>query len=532
PPPPPPPVNNPPDAVDDTFTTEVNTPVSGTVFPNDSDPDGDAFTVTGNTDPANGTVVVNPDGTFTYTPNENFDGSDSFTYTISDGTGSDTATVNIVINDNPIDINDPIETRGIEQPFDEANLDDGTAPNAAALIKTGSFEVVSLDGLASLTVEGTELTDGSGNLLAGGVTIVKSGIEIAFTDIAFDAATSTYTVSYTATLTDDYVHDASDAQVDAAETLAQIPFTIEVMDADGDTASVTRFATILDDAPIALADVDSTESGVASGNVLTGVGGTDINTTDGVADIAGADGFAVPTVVGVSTSDEAVEDGSGLGGLNSTKGTLVLNADGSYTYTANEDAEGVDVFYYSIQDSDGDVSTTSLTINIDGDPIITDLTPQVEGGDVIVDEDDLAPDGSDQSDSTTQPGTFTINAPDGVNDLTVGGVTVIAGGVFVGAPINIPSALGNTMTITGYDANTGVVSYTYTLLAAETHGAAGEDGLFESFPVVLTDTDTGVANDVLSVQVVDDVATAMDDTNGTSAGGTVGGDVVANDVTG
>ena len=46
-----------------------------------------------------GTVLINPDNTVTYTPNENYNGSDSFTYTTSDGQGgTDTATVMITVN--------------------------------------------------------------------------------------------------------------------------------------------------------------------------------------------------------------------------------------------------------------------------------------------------------------------------------------------------------------------------------------------------------------------------------------------------
>ncbi|WP_188375416.1 Ig-like domain-containing protein, partial [Winogradskyella haliclonae] len=93
--------NEPPVANDDTNTTEVDTPVSGTVLSNDFDPDGDPITVTGNTDPANGTVVVNPDGTYTYTPNPGFEGEDSFEYTICDDNtptpACDTATVTIQV---------------------------------------------------------------------------------------------------------------------------------------------------------------------------------------------------------------------------------------------------------------------------------------------------------------------------------------------------------------------------------------------------------------------------------------------------
>lgn len=53
----------------------------------DFDPDGNAITVISNTDPTNGTVTINADGAFDYTPNANFNGSDSFTYstTLIDG---------------------------------------------------------------------------------------------------------------------------------------------------------------------------------------------------------------------------------------------------------------------------------------------------------------------------------------------------------------------------------------------------------------------------------------------------------------
>ncbi|MCT8341286.1 Ig-like domain-containing protein, partial [Flavobacteriaceae bacterium TK19130] len=98
------PGNEAPIANADTNTTEQDTPVSGNVLPNDYDPDGDPIAVTGNTDPSNGTVTVNPDGSYTYTPNPGFVGEDTFEYTICDN-GSpalcDTATVTIqVLPDN------------------------------------------------------------------------------------------------------------------------------------------------------------------------------------------------------------------------------------------------------------------------------------------------------------------------------------------------------------------------------------------------------------------------------------------------
>jgi hypothetical protein len=57
------------------------------VLANDSDPDGDALSVASFTQPKQGAVVQNKDGTLTYTPAAGFTGSDSFSYTVSDGRG-------------------------------------------------------------------------------------------------------------------------------------------------------------------------------------------------------------------------------------------------------------------------------------------------------------------------------------------------------------------------------------------------------------------------------------------------------------
>ena len=98
------PVNDVPTGTGDTKTTPEDAPVSGAV--SGSDVDGDALTYTKATDPANGTVTVNVDGTYTYTPNKDYNGTDSFTITISDGKGGNvTVPVNITVtpvNDVPV----------------------------------------------------------------------------------------------------------------------------------------------------------------------------------------------------------------------------------------------------------------------------------------------------------------------------------------------------------------------------------------------------------------------------------------------
>ncbi|UII80576.1 Calx-beta domain-containing protein [Flagellimonas sp. CMM7] len=65
-------------AVDDIFDTEFNTAFNGDVGANDNVPDNSAYTYLPSVDPINGSVVVNLDGTFTYTPNPGFVGTDVF----------------------------------------------------------------------------------------------------------------------------------------------------------------------------------------------------------------------------------------------------------------------------------------------------------------------------------------------------------------------------------------------------------------------------------------------------------------------
>jgi PKD repeat protein len=98
---PPPPPNQAPSAVPDTYSTPQDaalTVAAPGVLANDTDPDGDALIaqLVGST--ANGTVSLQSDGSFTYTPNAGFTGDDSFSYTASDGSLTSTATVTITVN--------------------------------------------------------------------------------------------------------------------------------------------------------------------------------------------------------------------------------------------------------------------------------------------------------------------------------------------------------------------------------------------------------------------------------------------------
>lgn len=96
-------VNHRPDAVDDSASTDFETPVTVGVLANDSDPDGDLLTITSATSP-DGSVTVNADGTLTFTPADGFEGEARVTYTVSDGMGgTDTATLTVLVGEDPRD---------------------------------------------------------------------------------------------------------------------------------------------------------------------------------------------------------------------------------------------------------------------------------------------------------------------------------------------------------------------------------------------------------------------------------------------
>ena len=110
-------VNDAPVADNDAYnTTEdhaLTVPAKG-VLGNDTDVEGNALTATLVTGPAHGSLALNANGSFTYTPAHDYNGSDSFTYRANDGSAdSNTATVNLTIasvNDAPVADNDAYNT--------------------------------------------------------------------------------------------------------------------------------------------------------------------------------------------------------------------------------------------------------------------------------------------------------------------------------------------------------------------------------------------------------------------------------------
>ena len=94
-------MNDAPDAVDDAFTTNEDTPLTLTandLLGNDSDPDGDMLSIVSVSNPKNGSVILNQNGSVLFIPAANFFGEATFEYTITDGNGGyDTAEVTITV---------------------------------------------------------------------------------------------------------------------------------------------------------------------------------------------------------------------------------------------------------------------------------------------------------------------------------------------------------------------------------------------------------------------------------------------------
>src|SRR5207342_3259956 len=192
--------------------------------------------------------------------------------------------------------------------------------------------------------------------------------------------------TYTYTLTAPF--DTNPDNNNGANTEVAENFTYRVTDAQGNSATGTININIVDDVPTATADVGNVNEGalltVAASGVLSN-------------DIAGADGATIDGVRaagGDTTTAVSGGVGTNIAGLH---GTLHLNADGSYTYqsTANNiTADTTDVFVYTVKDGDGDLSTTTLTINLANATVLAptdnDVTVNENALDTTITGSDLA----------------------------------------------------------------------------------------------------------------------------------------------
>jgi len=110
--------NDPPKAFADSATTAEDVPATIDVLANDVDVDNELLKIVAVTQGKNGKVTINPNGTLTYTPNQDFSGEDTFTYTLGDsGDETDSATVKVAVgssNDPPKITSKPVTTAMVD----------------------------------------------------------------------------------------------------------------------------------------------------------------------------------------------------------------------------------------------------------------------------------------------------------------------------------------------------------------------------------------------------------------------------------
>ena len=220
--------NDPPVANDDSASTDEDTPVNINVLANDSDVDvGDILIVISVSDPANGTAVIEVDNTVTYTPDADYNGPDSFTYTISDGNeGSDTATVSITVNP----VNDPpvAEIAGIADDIITIHLRIKVTPQTLNLERSGKWVKVHIHDdskntpqLMDITLDGSGSYDPEGDPLTYDWTLIGPDGDIPVADDVVSQVKALSAGSYTVTLV------VNDGTVDS--TLASEEFTLTNM---------------------------------------------------------------------------------------------------------------------------------------------------------------------------------------------------------------------------------------------------------------------------------------------------------------
>jgi len=175
-------VNHAPVATDDTYTTAEDTALNATVLTgvvaNDTDIDGDVLKASVLNGPTNGTLTLNGDGSFTYTPDADFNGSDSFTYHVFDGTTfSNTATVTLTVtavNDAPVNSVPGAQSVNQDTPlvFSTANNNALSVSDVDAGTNAVQVTLAATNGTVTLaTLNGLTITGGSN----GGATVTVSG---------------------------------------------------------------------------------------------------------------------------------------------------------------------------------------------------------------------------------------------------------------------------------------------------------------------------------------------------------------------
>ncbi|WP_257984175.1 tandem-95 repeat protein, partial [Vibrio parahaemolyticus] len=367
------------DIVADKATVVEDTPTIIKVLGNDTfEGDGKVVSLDTNNGPANGTVSVNPDGSVTYTPNDNYYGADSFTYIVTSGGVSESTTVSVdvtPVNDAPVAKDDTAITdedtpvtidvlpNDTDVDGDKLSIESASVPK-----EQGTVEVV------------------NGKLVFTPAENFNGDAEITYT-VTDGALTDQATVNVTVNAVNDTpVVESSIADQTLAEDFTQYTIDLNTAFSDVDNVDGELSFSVSGNSNIQVAIVNgiATFTPTADWNgsealtfTATDPSGESVSQTVNftvapVADIVADKATVVedmPTIIKVlgndmfEGDDKVVSLDTNNGPAN---GTVSVNPDGSVTYTPNDNYHGADSFTYIV--TSGGVSE-STTVNVDVTPV-------------------------------------------------------------------------------------------------------------------------------------------------------------------
>ncbi len=518
-----------PVAVNDTVATDEDTPLVIAVTTNDTEIDGtfNFATLTVGSAPGNGTTSVNTaNGEITYSPDPEYFGGDSFTYTVEDDAGAVTnaATVLITVNS----VNDlPV-----------ANDDSATTPEEQQVVVNVVTNDTDSDGSVTnntLTIVSTPIGGtASANLTNGEITYAPNqdfdgADSLKYTIDDNEGGTSNLaTVRFTVT----GINDAPVAADDSAATTLDTPVSLAILandtDVDGTIDTTTLSVTLASHGTTAL-----NSSGVLTYTPDSGFGGLESFTYSFRDDQGLQSNIATVRVrVGtlpmakndtLSTDEEVAVAGNVLandidpdGTLDATSvviasqpgnGTASANpATGEVTYTPDHDFFGTDTFTYTVGDDEGNTSLPgTVVVNVAG---INDLPAAVRDSVVTPEDTPIAIsvlDNDTDSDGTIVPGSATIITGPGHGAVQFASGT----GVLTYTPAS--NFFGIDSLTYAVDDNSGATSVPGTVVITVTTAndppVAANDGLgtnedaAATFDVLANDSDADGTLDVTSVSI-------------------------------
>uniref|UniRef100_UPI0021CAAF4D putative Ig domain-containing protein n=1 Tax=Parapedobacter soli TaxID=416955 RepID=UPI0021CAAF4D len=340
-------VNTAPVAVDDPVTVIENTPATGNVLTNDSDVEGNALAASLMTAPANGMIVLNTDGSFTYTPNSNYNGLDSLQYEVCDnGTPSrcHAAWVHFTVsavNDAPTITGTPATTVNQDAAYsfipdaDDIEDDDLT------------FSIANKPDWATFDPATGELSGTPGNDDVG----ITTGIVITVSDGELDASLAAF--------------DLEVVNVNDAPTIGGTPATSINQDA---AYSFTPTAADIDAGDVLTFSIfnkpDWATFNATTGELSGTPGNDDVGVITGII-ISVSDGAASASLPAFDLEVVNVNDAPTISGIPAT----TVNQDAAYSFTPTAaDIDADNVLTFSIANKPDWAAFNTTTGELSGTP--------------------------------------------------------------------------------------------------------------------------------------------------------------------